>query len=165
MRLLLSAYSPRSLHTASKIALDRALPSTSTHDSAKTAILSRGRGNSLRFGLSQRRSNAAETNRHCEGFHSRNRLSTAKIGSSTLYCVKWNEKIVREFVEKVLEAEFANFLTSQVDAYVQGQESPAEIAPAIMNLADDHLSGREISVRAGDYISLQKYFRKMQQTK
>ena len=78
-----------------------------------------------------------------------------------LVLVKWNEKIIREFVENALEAEFAKFLGGQVEAYVQGKEPPAEIAPAIMNLADDHLSGREISMRAGDYISLQKYFRKM----
>jgi hypothetical protein len=42
----------------------------------------------------------------------------------------------------------------------QGTMPPAEIAPAIMNLIDDQSSGRTMTMRAGDYISLQNYLRK-----
>jgi len=48
-----------------------------------------------------------------------------------------------------------------MNAYLHdGKMPPAEIAPAIMNLIDDQKSGRDMALRAGDYISLQNYMRK-----
>jgi hypothetical protein len=37
---------------------------------------------------------------------------------------------------------------------------PTEIAPAIINLVDDYKAGRDMTLRTGDYISLQNYLRK-----
>jgi hypothetical protein len=37
---------------------------------------------------------------------------------------------------------------------------PEEIAPTIMNLADDFAAGRQMCIRAGDYIAIQNYMRK-----
>ena len=37
---------------------------------------------------------------------------------------------------------------------------PADIAPAILNMADDYIAGREVAIRAGDYISIQNHIRK-----
>lgn len=48
-----------------------------------------------------------------------------------------------------------------VKAYVEnGKMPPKDIAPAILNLADDFIAGREVTVRAGDYIALQTHFKK-----
>ena len=45
-------------------------------------------------------------------------------------------------------------------AYVEkGEMPPADIAPAILNMADDLLAGRQIVVRAGDYIAVQNHLR------
>ena len=37
---------------------------------------------------------------------------------------------------------------------------PEAIAPAVMNVADDVLAGRDVQLRAGDYIALQNFIRK-----
>lgn len=73
------------------------------------------------------------------------------------------EWMIKNKGEKIFAApskEFFSFVTDQVNAYVHDQkEPPAEIAPAIMNIADDHMDGREPVIRAGDYISIQNYMR------
>jgi len=37
---------------------------------------------------------------------------------------------------------------------------PAEIAPAIINIAEDFLAGKRVQFRTGDYIMIQDYIRK-----
>lgn len=63
-------------------------------------------------------------------------------------------------IEILKDAQFSKVLENHVSAYISGETPPAEIAPVIMNLADDHLSGREVTLRAGDYVTLQSHFRK-----
>lgn len=46
------------------------------------------------------------------------------------------------------------------DYAVNDKMPPAEIAPTIMNLAEDFLAGNPVKFRAGDYIALQNYLRK-----
>jgi hypothetical protein len=36
---------------------------------------------------------------------------------------------------------------------------PEAIAPAILNMADDVMAGRQVSLRAGDYIAIQNFAR------
>jgi hypothetical protein len=74
----------------------------------------------------------------------------------------WRAKILDK---GILEArpglEFNKFLEKHVNSYVfEKKEPPADIATAVMNIADDFLAGREPVIRAGDYISLQNYMRK-----
>jgi len=40
---------------------------------------------------------------------------------------------------------------------VDGKEPPEEIASAILNVSDDVMAGREVVIRAGDYISLTNF--------
>lgn len=40
---------------------------------------------------------------------------------------------------------------------VEGQVPPEKIAVPIMNIADDMMAGREVVMRAGDYIALMSY--------
>jgi len=61
--------------------------------------------------------------------------------------------------------EFESVTFGYAQAYIEkGEMPPADIAPAILNMADDFLAGRQISVRAGDYIAIQNHLRKGQQT-
>jgi len=46
------------------------------------------------------------------------------------------------------------------DYAVKDKMPPAEIAPTIMNLAEDFLAGNPVKFRAGDYIALQNFIRK-----
>jgi hypothetical protein len=57
--------------------------------------------------------------------------------------------------------EFYQVVVNHANAYLFDKtEPPAEIATAIKNIVDDHLSERTPVIRAGDYISLQNYIRK-----
>lgn len=75
---------------------------------------------------------------------------------------EWHTKVIdREFVDSLVSKEFGEFLTKHVHDYVYENVEPhAEIAPVIMNLADDYLSGREIVLKSGDYLQLQNHLRK-----
>jgi hypothetical protein len=59
-----------------------------------------------------------------------------------------------------IDERFGQFVTKYLQAYVnENKMPPAEIAPAIMNLADDFAAGRQMCIRAGDYIAIQGYMR------
>ena len=42
---------------------------------------------------------------------------------------------------------------------IEGKQPPATIATAITNIADDMMSGRDVVIRAGDYIALMDFAR------
>jgi hypothetical protein len=75
-----------------------------------------------------------------------------------LVLVNWHAKELGELVRKAPDAAFSKFLETQVQNYLQGAAPPNAIQSAVMNLADDFLAGREVTVKAGDYIALQNYF-------
>ena len=55
---------------------------------------------------------------------------------------------------------FYAMFSKQVEAYLKdGKAPPKAIETAVLNAADDYLAGRDISLRAGDYIALQNYAR------
>jgi methenyltetrahydromethanopterin cyclohydrolase len=60
-----------------------------------------------------------------------------------------------------VEKLFEELTYKYVRAYMEdGKMPPDEIAPAILNMADDYMSGRQVAIRAGDYIALQNFIRK-----
>jgi hypothetical protein len=80
-----------------------------------------------------------------------------------VYYLILNENAAQRWGE-VLEARpderFFQVVSDHVKAYVEeGKMPPPEIETAIMNAADDYLEGRDITLRAGDYIALQSYAR------
>jgi len=55
---------------------------------------------------------------------------------------------------------FFKVVSQHVSAYVgKGVMPPDDIASAILNVADDLMSGREATLRAGDYITIQNHIR------
>jgi hypothetical protein len=52
-----------------------------------------------------------------------------------------------------------------MDYVTDGKEPPMQIRSAIMNIADDMMGGREVSLRAGDYIALMDYTRGKKRSK
>ena len=50
-----------------------------------------------------------------------------------------------------------------INHVVEGKEPPAQIAAPIMNIADDMMAGREVVMRAGDYIALMNFAKSKKQ--
>ncbi len=56
---------------------------------------------------------------------------------------------------------FYAILNEHFQGYVnEGRAPPAEIATAILNLADDFYAGRQMTVRSGDFIAVHNFARK-----
>jgi hypothetical protein len=73
----------------------------------------------------------------------------------------WNNQLFTDVIQSAPGGEFYEMVSKHMSAFLQeGKMPPEEIAPAIMNLVDDQTSGRAMTMRAGDYISLQNYLRK-----
>jgi len=79
-----------------------------------------------------------------------------------LIVVEWQRQVIDKTVfEAVTSAKFNDFVHKHVDAYVTDKKMPpAEIEGAILNIADDILSGREPTLRTGDYLALQNYMKR-----
>lgn len=54
---------------------------------------------------------------------------------------------------------FYEVFSKHVEAYLNGKAPPKAIESAVLNAADDYLAGRDISLRAGDYIAVQSFAR------
>lgn len=77
-----------------------------------------------------------------------------------LVVIDWHHDQLNEVVKGRPSEKFNTFVIKTLQDYIDKKKMPSEaILPAIMNLAEDHLSGRELTLRAGDYISLQQEFR------
>lgn len=76
-----------------------------------------------------------------------------------LVLVKWHAERLGKTLQRKPDAAFRKFVEAQVQAHLAGKKVPASIETAVMNLADDYLSGRESTLRTGDYIALQNEFR------
>lgn len=53
---------------------------------------------------------------------------------------------------------FFNAISEHVDSFIhEGVMPPEKISSAILNIADDVLAGRDVTIKAGDYIALQDF--------
>ena len=75
--------------------------------------------------------------------------------------INYLDKRQEELVQVRPDERFDKVVTGHLRAYVEkGEMPPEDIAPAILNLADDFMAGREITIRAGDYIAIQNHLRR-----
>ena len=77
-----------------------------------------------------------------------------------LVLVNWHLKEHAGILEKLPNEAFDKFVAEQLNNYLVGKQPPAAIASAVMNIADQHLSGGEVTLRAGDYIAFMNEYRK-----
>ena len=74
------------------------------------------------------------------------------------------DKALHDYAELVktqpTEKSFAMVREQLVAHLSNGEAPPAEISSAIMNIADDVSLGRDVQIRAGDYIALMNFARK-----
>lgn len=74
--------------------------------------------------------------------------------------INWDIKQLGKRIAVKPDAKFNKVVFTYVSKYVNdGKMPPEDIAPAILNLADDYIAGRDVSIRAGDYISIQQHVR------
>ena len=72
----------------------------------------------------------------------------------------YRELLLGDIIKRMPSAAFNKFVETHVQAYLDGKAPPAAIQSAVMNIADDYVAGKDIAVKAGDYIALQNQFRK-----
>jgi hypothetical protein len=66
----------------------------------------------------------------------------------------------KELVERDLPKTFATTMATLVHDYMfNNKVPPAEIAQTVLNVSEDMLAGRQVMLRAGDYIAVQKFMR------
>ena len=63
-------------------------------------------------------------------------------------------------IELKPDEKFYSAIGTHLRAYLDnGVKPPEAIASTVLNLADDFLAGRHMTLRAGDYISIQNFIR------
>jgi hypothetical protein len=86
-----------------------------------------------------------------------NRLDWVKY----LVAPDWQWRIIGDIVISGPGMDFQATVDVHVNAYLfDKKEPPAEIATAIMNIADDVLTGREVVLKTGDYLAIQNFIRR-----
>jgi hypothetical protein len=82
-----------------------------------------------------------------------------------LVVIDWPNERLGDIVKVSPTSEFNKYIAQMLNTYINKNTIPdMEIAPAIMNMADDYLTGNEIVLKAGDYYALQTHFRNMKKT-
>ncbi len=78
-----------------------------------------------------------------------------------MYLIVAEKANILEQLSANLDRTFEDVTFRHVRAYIEeGKMPPADIAPAILNMADDYLAGRQVAIRAGDYLMIQNHIRK-----
>lgn len=75
--------------------------------------------------------------------------------------INWRLAELGKQIEIRPEEGFFKVVAQHLNAYIQdGVMPPEDIAQAILNLADDQLAGKPMTLRAGDYIAIQNHLRR-----
>ena len=105
-----------------------------------------------------------QTNSVCVPSSSNERsFSTGASGSTTSSSSTSSAHQFDKLLEARPDESFFTTFSKHVEAYAkEGQAPPKAIETAVMNAADDYMAGRDITLRAGDYISVQNFIRGQQ---
>jgi len=77
-----------------------------------------------------------------------------------MYLIVNDKMRIDENVNAHIEKFMDGVAMKHVRAYMDdGTMPPEAIAPAILNMADDVMAGRQVCLRAGDYIAIQNFAR------
>ncbi len=73
----------------------------------------------------------------------------------------WVRKDIAELAREKPDKRFNETIKRYMMMYLnEGKMPPTDVAPVILNLVDDMFAGREMNLRAGDYITIQNHIRK-----
>ena len=90
------------------------------------------------------------------------RINVKRVPSEVMYLIVIDQ-MLKKYKDLVIERptdKFDQMLREVVMTHViDGKEPPTPIRTAVMNVADDMMAGREVTLRAGDYIALMEYAR------
>jgi hypothetical protein len=65
---------------------------------------------------------------------------------------------IAKLAERELPESFSGEMAKHVYGYIyENKLPPAEIATTVLNVAEDLMAGKEVQLRAGDYIAVQKF--------
>ncbi len=90
------------------------------------------------------------------------RVQLSRIPTEVMYLVIIDQmlKRYRDLVIERPNEKFENMVRKEVMTHIiDGTKPPKQIRTAVLNVADDVMAGREVSLRAGDYIALMNYAR------
>ena len=74
--------------------------------------------------------------------------------------INWNLQELVELAERELPARFTKELATHVYGYLYEEKMPpAELQQVVLNVAEDIVAGRDVQLRAGDYIAAQQFLR------
>ena len=74
--------------------------------------------------------------------------------------INWNFKELVDLANRELPAGFSKELATHVYGYLyEDKMPPAQIQQVVLNIAEDIVAGRDVQLRAGDYIAAQQYLR------
>lgn len=76
--------------------------------------------------------------------------------------INWRAKDLAERIQVAPDKKFFSVVAKYMRSYLKdGVVPPDDIAPAILNIADDYMAGNSLNLRAGDYIAIQNHVRGM----
>jgi hypothetical protein len=74
-----------------------------------------------------------------------------------LMLARYRNELIARPTEKFYDMVYKEVMTHVID----GKEPHEQILTAVLNIADDMMAGRDVTMRAGDYIALMNYAREM----
>jgi hypothetical protein len=80
-----------------------------------------------------------------------------------------NLGVLRRFLGHLISGRYGDEIQPTIEKYLlaylqKGVKPPATIAPAILNMADDYISGKTLDLRPGDHFAIQNYLRRKKTT-
>ena len=90
------------------------------------------------------------------------RVKLTRVPTEVLYLVIVDQmlKKYRDLIIERPNEKFENMVRKEVMTHIiDGTAPPKQIRTAVLNAADDMMAGRDVALRAGDYIALMDYAR------
>jgi hypothetical protein len=74
--------------------------------------------------------------------------------------INWDLQELVDLADRELPASFTKELATHVYGYLyEAKMPPAELQQVVLNVAEDVVAGRNVQLRAGDYIAAQQFLR------
>jgi len=136
-----------------------------------------GRISAVRSGMGAIVGHDIRSNDRLQGFSNLNATShwvdrqiSQILGNPTTFTFNYlishlNLGVLRRFLGHLISGRYGEEIQPTIEKYLlaylqKGVKPPATIAPAILNMADDYISGKTLDLRPGDLFAIQNYLRR-----